>query len=1150
MFPRPTQPDPPSALHLLAISLAVGLSAARARAQEEQPEEDALPESTVSTGPPLVAEASDEARQSAAGFELAEGFEVSLWAAEPQVANPVCLSIDELGRVFVAETFRHGEGVTDIREHMDWLDEDLANQSVEDRLAMLRRHLGEDLASFRLREERVRRLVDGDGDGAADTVTVFADDFRDPAAGIAAGLWARGREVWYACLPDLWRLFDHDGDGVAEEREKLHTGFGVNVALLGHDLHGFALGHDGRMYFSVGDRGLQLETPEGRRLSYPKTGAVLSCELDGSDLRVIASGLRNPQELVFDERGDLFTCDNNSDGGDRARLVRVLEGGDSGWRYPYQWIETPTSRGPWNGERLWHPHHDGQPAWILPPIANFSDGPSGFTQVPGDAWGEGWQGHFLLCDFRGTPSLSGVHAFRLRPEGAGHELVDERHLMWGVLATDADFGPGGALFVSDWVNGWEKTGKGRIWRLAPEGHGDNERAAETRRLLADGIAGLDAFDLRQRLDHPDRRLRLEAQLALALGARDKQSIDWENRRGHLLDAAVEGQGHARLHGIWGLEIVARTDGEARRMLFPLLADPDPEVRAQSARAMGNTRHAFSAVKDMLRDPQARVRLFAAEALGKYGSMHAVVPLIDLVRENDDRDPWVRHVCVRALERLNLREPLLLHAQDESVAVRRAVLLVLRRLKDAEIVRYLDDPDPSLVAEAVRAIYDVPIEAAMDTLAARLPGSDGPTAIGSYDGSDPWILRRMLAANLEAKAAGITRLLSFARAAEAPMALRVEALELLASWHDPSPRDVVLGSWRPIKRAPSNEETTALEAAPAELAGVAREAGSTELTRAWIGLAVSLRAARQVPILSEVLLDGSESGATRAAALDALAELAPSEHADRLRSALTDADEELRARAFAGLDQLDPKAALAELDRALQAQSLRVRQAAVDALGRMDSEHAVARLLAGLHAVGIDPEQDALALELLEASAQTEDDDLGRARTQALQRLAEEQAAIALSGEERALLSGGHIERGRRLFREQAELSCLRCHRVGEEGGTAEGGEVGPNLSDCGSRLSRAALLQSILRPDAAVAEGYERWILLLDDDVPVGGRILSEDEHGLVLETPAGERLELAASRVVERRRDRSAMPADLAEKITARELRDLLEYLASLRAP
>ena len=87
---------------------------------------------------PQIEPASEEGRLAIEGFEPAEGIQIELFAAEPMLANPVCFYVDHQGSFFVAETFRHFAGVTDMREHMDWLDEDLASQTVEDRMAMIR----------------------------------------------------------------------------------------------------------------------------------------------------------------------------------------------------------------------------------------------------------------------------------------------------------------------------------------------------------------------------------------------------------------------------------------------------------------------------------------------------------------------------------------------------------------------------------------------------------------------------------------------------------------------------------------------------------------------------------------------------------------------------------------------------------------------------------------------------------------------------------------------------------------------------------------------------------------------------------------------------------------------------------------------------
>ena len=143
-------------------------------------------------------------------------------------------------------------------------------------------------------------------------------------------------------------------------------------------MHGLVFGPGGRLYFSIGDRASMIQT-EGHTVGTPDSGAVFRCEADGSGLEMVYQGLRNPQDLVFDAWGNLFTGDNNSDGGDQARWTWLVEGGDSGWRIGWQFLEgrsAPNPRGPWNSEKMWHPQNDAQPAYLTPPIKNISSGPS------------------------------------------------------------------------------------------------------------------------------------------------------------------------------------------------------------------------------------------------------------------------------------------------------------------------------------------------------------------------------------------------------------------------------------------------------------------------------------------------------------------------------------------------------------------------------------------------------------------------------------------------------------------------------------------------------------------------------------------------------------------------------------------------------
>src|SRR5262245_51447752 len=94
---------------------------------------------------PPIAPASNEGQLAIQRMQVPDGLKLELVASEPMLANPVSFSIDERGRFYVAETFRINAGVTDNRDHMVWLDDDLASRTVDDRVAMYRKFLGKEI---------------------------------------------------------------------------------------------------------------------------------------------------------------------------------------------------------------------------------------------------------------------------------------------------------------------------------------------------------------------------------------------------------------------------------------------------------------------------------------------------------------------------------------------------------------------------------------------------------------------------------------------------------------------------------------------------------------------------------------------------------------------------------------------------------------------------------------------------------------------------------------------------------------------------------------------------------------------------------------------------------------------------------------------
>jgi quinoprotein glucose dehydrogenase len=1081
---------------------------------------------------PPVAAASDEGLRAIRSFRVPAKLKVELFAAEPHLANPVAFCIDEKGVFYVAETFRHGAGVTDTRGHLNWLDADLASRSVADRVAMYKKFLGKEFDGYNLQHERVRRIVDNDGDGKADGATVFADGFNDPAAGIGAGVLARKDDVWFACIPWLWKLRDKNGDGVADDRILLHEGYGIHVGFLGHDLHGLRFGPDGRLYFSIGDRGFNVMTREGRYLTVPDTGSVLRCNPDGTELEVFATGLRNPQELAFDEYGNLFTGDNNSDSGDRARWVYLVEGGDSGWRIGYQFMETPISRGPWNEERLWYPSFAGQAAYIVPPIANIADGPSGLTYNPGvTLLPEEYKKHFFLVDFRGSSGQSGIRTFSVQPAGASFQLVNPRQFVWSVLVTDADFGPDGALYFCDWVEGWEKTNKGRIYRVTDQARRDAPGVREVKTLLAQGMGGRTDDALAGLLAHADMRVRQEAQFELAGRGDDGSRILAQVARS-------SAQTLPRIHAIWGLGQATRSAHASRpNMLWDtlggLFADPDPEVRAQTAKLVGEATEAkaLDGLIALLEDSSPRVRFFAAAALGKLGRSEAIGPLLRMIRANNGKDPYLRYAGVMGLVGSGKTDAWGLTARDESPQARMAILLAMRRREDPEISLFLSDADPLIVLEAARAIHDVPIAAALPGLAKLAVTSTAPMPL----------LRRVLEANFRlGRPENATVLGEAAAGPGLPEAARVLALEMLAAWATPSGRDRVLGLWRPI---PPRSPGLGIDALRPRLAAILESAPANVRTAA-VAAAGAMGIKDVGARLAALVTDRGQADKTRAAALKALDQLDYPRRIESAQRALVMPGFRSRTEALSIIAKFDPAAALKPLRDQLENGSTAERQGAMAVLAAMPGELArdelsgwVDRLIAGK----VAPE---IQLDVIEAAKKRPETDF----QQKLDRYDSSKPKDDALATYREVLTGGDAQRGMTVFTTKAELECVRCHKIKATSGEPVGGEVGPELSGIGDRQTRAYLLESIVDPNKLIAQGFESVVLATSDGLVHTGVLRGEDDKEVRLITADGKPDIVSKEVIEERKRGASAMPNDLARKLSRTELRDLIEFLANLK--
>ncbi len=1113
------------------------------------------PAQTTPAYAPNIAPASSEAERTIPAFRPADGFQIEVFAAEPMLANPVAFYIDHQGRFYVAETFRHHKGVSDMRGHREWLVDDLAARTLEDRLIAMKKNLGMDFPGYSIEHDRVRYIVDEDGDGKADRAEVFADGFQDALAGIGAGVLVDRGNVYYTCIPELWKLRDDDGDGKSDSREVLSSGYGVHIGFLGHDLHGLRKGPDGRLYFSIGDRGVSIKTFDGRVIDDPDTGAVFRCFPDGTGLEIIHRGLRNPQELAFDDHGNLFTGDNNSDGGDQARWVWIVAGGDSGWRIGYQWITQPNSRGPWNAEKMWQPYHEGQPAHIVPALANIGAGPSGLAYYPGTGMPDQYRNTFFMCDFRGDAGISLIHAIKLAQKGAAFEVAERTDFLKGMLVTDCDFGMHSGIYASDWTQGWDQPMKGRIYRVFENDDAADGAMAETRKLLGEGMTQRSDSNLAQLLSHADQRVRFEAQWALA----DRGDAG----RAVLLSAAERGTSLlARLHGIWGLWQMG-LKGASPNELIALLDDADAEVRAQSAQVLGDLRIAVAlpSLTSNLNAQTPRTKFFFAQALArmpKDTTGAAQTALLQLLRENANTDAYLRHAAIMGLTGQASPEDLAGFAKESSPAVRLGAVLALRRMMRPEISVYLGDADPFIRTEAARAIHDEGIPGAMEQLAAM-----EPYAAGAENES---FARRVLNARFRVGGPESATALAAFAASDAKPSLRAEATGHLAFWAEPPALDRVTGAWRPMQPGDPSVAKAALLPSIAKLVLDANASAA----EAACDAAGALSLAEAHDALLAVNDDKSKPAELRVAALRALGKLESPKLRDAIGVAQASGLPLLRSEAVTQLSVIDPAAAIVVLRETIGSGETSEKQSALALLGSMKHPNAEATIATWMDTLITGKAAPEIQLDIIEAARAVKSDAL-RAKLEAYEATLPSDDPFAKF---KPALLGGDSMRGSKVFFDEAAVSCQRCHILGGRGG----GEVGPELSRVATKFDREYLLAAIVDPNRHIAEGFENVNLGLKDGRSVTGRLISESDTELIVEVNALEedpfadpdaalphstvdvtaegaapgtraplpRVIVAKELIESRTKGLSSMPAGFGDILKPKQLRDLVAFLAA----
>jgi quinoprotein glucose dehydrogenase len=199
-----------------------------------------------------------------------------------------------------------------------------------------------------------------------------------------------------------------------------------------------------------------------------------------------------------------------------------------------------------------------------------------------------------------------------------------------------------------------------------------------------------------------------------------------------------------------------------------------------------------------------------------------------------------------------------------------------------------------------------------------------------------------------------------------------------------------------------------------------------------------------------------------------------------------------------------------------------------------------RLLAQqLNALLADQVAGAIQLDLLEAAGKRNDPQVKAAFAQFTAQRAGK-SGVELFAE---CLTGGNAATGQKIFHDKIEASCIRCHKV-----TGEGGDAGPNLSQIGARADRAYILESITYPNNKIAPGFENVQGVLNNGVSYAGLLKNETPETIELFSPEDGLVTIKKSDIKTRTRGLSGMLDNMREMLTKREIRDLVEYLSTLK--
>jgi putative membrane-bound dehydrogenase-like protein len=996
-----------------------------------------------------------------------EGFSIKKVAGSPEINYPMFGALDDQGRLYVAES----SGL---------------NLYAEIR-ALTRRC-------------RISLLEDSNGDGVYDRSHVFADRLVFPM-GLA---WREGK-LYVADPPDLVILEDTTGDGRADQRAVILTGFGH---LDNGSLHGLVFGPDGWLYMTIGQPDGYRFTNAAGKVIESKTGALIRCRPDGSHPEVVSRGFENPIEVVFLPAGEIVGTLNwfqFPSGGYRDALVHMVEGGLYP-RHPDQ--GTPQV---FTGELL--------PAIALLPAVSVS----GLERYQGAHFPSSMQGNLFSAEFNTRKVV--------RHELHRHGSTFLSRSFDFVTSKDPDFHPAdvledgdGTLLVIDtgsWYADHCPTGKirgskatGGIYRVS---HSAGEPVHDPWGKRVDWKIQPSLLLNLLGDERPSVRRKAMTMLA-ALGPPALEKLE------NLLHSSSNWV--AIEQAVWTL--IAIGSEPAHDLLGELLAkDAGPELLALTARALASIRPGKAtpvsparleqfadAFEKLLQHPPMQVRLAAAEALAHWGRRESLPFLLEGLA--GPLDAFLEHSLVHAIYFLASPGDLQSMLEHSNPKAQKAALVLLSQrpqneLSFEQLVPFLGSPAEDVRATARRIVQQ---RGAWSAPARELIVQKLNAPALSKD--DELLLREWLPAFPQDH--GLLELVGQAFSdQDLPRSRRFFTLDLMAALQ---PRQIP-DSW------------------PAAL----EHALDHEQTRAK---ALRILEVHPIPKLDQSLLElAHDPLAESRFRLDALRIITariphtPGPLFDFLLEQIENADPFLRLKAVEILSKTPlSRNQWARLLPLARSDPLFQTDLVLEAFLQSDASSDLPWIewLSDKLRSGWAPPPELWEKVLV---------DIPEPAQSALATLREEQTTAARARLEALtpLLEGGDMTRGRQVFFGPT-AACGACHRVGTEGGLA-----GPDLTRIGAIRSGHDILESILFPNSTQAQGYETYEVLLRDGEELSGILGESNGQSILLRSAGGaERRIHRADIQVLTPSARSLMPEGLERVLSEAELRDLLSFLQELK--